>query len=288
MAYQLLVLDLDGTVLSRDLIISPVVVEAIQRARERGVIVTIATGRVYSSAVQFLPALGIDQPIICFQGALVRDPQTGTILYEAGLGSDRAVEALQHLQAAGVETVLFHGEDTVVGRWSPELDLYLSFHPGAEADVRIVPDLIHYARANPPIKLLFSTHPDKLDEAVSSLSDASQGRMSVVRSHMHFGEVTAPGVDKGSAIRSLAEHLGVQRENVIAIGDEENDLPMLTWAGLGLAVGNAPDSVRSSVQEVLPSIADDGVATAIERYILGDQVRYCNAGRSDPQSERQS
>lgn len=268
MTYRLLVLDLDGTVMTRDLTISDAVVGAIRRAQERGVIVTIATGRVYNSTMQFLPAIGIDSPVITFQGASIRNPSNGEIIHEANLDRTQAARAIDHLHAGGMFTIAFHGNETYVERWTDELDLYLSFHPGGEADVRIVPDLREFVMDNDPIKLLFATLPENLDQVVASLTSRMAGAASVLRSHEFFGEVTAPGIHKGSAIERLAMHLGIPREQVMAIGDEENDLPMIEWAGLGVAMASAPESVTSRADAVVPSIDEDGVAAAIELFLL--------------------
>lgn len=268
MTYRLLVMDLDGTVMTHQLTISPAVVDAIAAARSRGVITTIATGRVFNSATQFLPTIGVTGPVITFQGASIREPEDGTIIHEAGLSEQQAVRALDHLTNRGIFTIAFHGNETYVDRWSDELDLYLSFHPGGEEDVRIVPDLQEFVRQTAPIKLLFATDPAALDVAVADLADALNTGASVLRSHQFFGEVTAPGVHKGTAIQRLAAHLEIPREQVMAIGDEANDLPMIEWAGLGVAMASAPETVRSIADDVVPSIQDDGVAYAIRKYLL--------------------
>lgn len=264
---RLLVLDLDGTVMTGDLKISPAVPDAISQAIHHGVIVTIATGRVYSSAVRFLPALGINQPIASFQGAVVTDPVSGEIIHQAHLPGNVAAEAIAALDDLNVPALAFHGPYTWVDRPSPELDLYLSYHPG-EDGVRQTPDLVGLVKKNPPVKLLFSAMPGDLDGIIARLHQQLGDRASVFRSHQHFGEITPLGVHKGSAIVQLAKHFNVPRNAVVAIGDEANDLPMIEWAGLGLAMGNAPEHVRERADAVVPSIDEDGVAWAIRHYLL--------------------
>jgi Cof subfamily protein (haloacid dehalogenase superfamily) len=273
LTYRLLVLDLDGTVMDRDFNISQAVIDAVKTAREHGVLVTIATGRTFSSTLQFVPSIGGSEPLICYQGALIADPQTGNVLYQAGLSGQLAERAVAHLLARGIVPLAFCDGKTVVDRWSPELDLYLGFHPGGESDVLVVPDLVRYARDVEPIKLLFAAHPDELDAIVARLRLEFGNSASVVRSHPQLGEITAPGVDKGSAIEELARMLNVERDEVIAIGDEENDIPMIEWAGLGLAMANAPASVLAVADATIPPIGEDGVAVAIDRYLLDGIVR---------------
>lgn len=273
MTYRLLVLDLDGTVMDSNFNISQAVIDAVTGARERGALVTIATGRTFKSLLQFLPPIGGGEPVISYQGALIGDPQTGNILYQAGLSGQLAARAVEHLQTNGIIPLAFCEGKTVVDRWSPELDLYLSFHPGGESDVLVVPDLVGYARDFEPIKLLFAADPEELDSIVARLRLAFGNSASVVRSHRQLGEITAPGVDKGSAIAQLARLLNVEREEVIAVGDEENDIPMIEWAGLGLAMANAPASVLAVSDATVPPIDEDGVAVAIHRYLLDGVVR---------------
>lgn len=267
MRKRLLVLDLDGTVVTGDLRISPVVVDAIRRASKQGVITTIATGRVYSSAVQFLPTLGITQPIATFQGAVVTDPATGKVIHQAHLPGTAAAEAVTLLDDLGIPALAFHDAYTWVDRPSPELDLYLSYHPG-EDGIRQTSNLVRFVQENPPIKLLFSAEPGELDRVIARLSRQLGNLASVFRTHHHFGEVTPYGIHKGSAIVQLARHFEIPQAAVVAIGDEANDLPMIEWAGLGLAMGNAPAAVKERADAVIPSIDDDGVAWAIQRYLL--------------------
>lgn len=267
MQKRLLVLDLDGTVMTGDLRISPVVIKAIREATDTGIITTIATGRVYSSAIQFLPVLGINQPIATFQGAVVTDPVTNEVIHEAHLSGETAAEAIKALGEREIPAIAFHGPYTWVEHFGPELDLYLSYHPG-ENGVRQVPELARFVRETPPIKLLFAADPAELDAIVANLQSRLGNRASVFRTHYHFGEITPFGIHKGSAIVQLARHFNVPREAVVAIGDNANDLPMIEWAGLGLAMGNAPAHVQERADAVVPSIEEDGVAWAIRNYLL--------------------
>lgn len=273
MTYRLLVLDLDGTVMTSELTISPAVIAAIAEAQERGTTVAVATGRVYTSARQILQRLGISTPVIAFQGAVVRDPVSGQVIYSASIPANQAVDVTTRLREMGIYTLGFHGDNTIVDDWTPELDLYLSFHPGGEKEIVRVPDLIEFLRRNDPIKLQFVAAPDELDQLIADLSDEFEQGVSVMRSHHNFGEVTAPSVHKGTALERLANHLGIPQREVMAIGDRENDLQMIEWAGLGLAMANAPQAVIEAADAVVPSILDDGVAWAIEHYLLDGKVR---------------
>jgi Cof subfamily protein (haloacid dehalogenase superfamily) len=279
--YRLLALDLDGTLMGPDLVISQEVKRAITRAKAQGIVVTVATGRVFNATLPFIEGLGIDGPIICYQGALVRHPVSREIYDHTSVPGALAADVVERLQRSGIFVMAFIDEKTCVTDRRLELDFYLSFHPGGEADVVIEPDLVRRVRHTPPTKLQFVADPLVVEQELAALSAQFTDTLSIVRSHPHFGEVTAPGITKGAALATLAARLGIASEDVIAIGDQENDVSMLVWAGLGLAMGNAPLEVRELADAVIPPVAESGVAWAIENYLLTDEVRYCSASTDE-------
>lgn len=136
----------------------------------------------------------------------------------------------------------------------------------------VASNLAEIAQATPPTKLMFFAEPQLVERELAHLTAHFGTGLSVVRSDATLGELTAPGLSKGLALAILARHLGVAREHVMAIGDENNDVPMLQWAGLGLAMGNAPSSVQGAADAVIPSVEEDGVAWAIREYLLGKEA----------------
>lgn len=267
MNYRLLALDLDGTVMDADLVISDAVRRAVAAATERGVIVTLATGRMFFATLPYAQRLGVRDPLICYQGALVRHPITNEVYSHVTMPGDLAAEALQMLLDDDVFVIAYIDERLCIARRRDELDFYLKMHPEG-AEIVVDPALPARAAAAPPTKLLIVAEPPVVEQTLARLTPRFAGSLSLVRSHRYFGELTAPNISKGAALATLAERLQIPREQVMAIGDQENDLPMITWARLGLAVGNAVESVRAAAAAVLPSVREDGVAYAIERYLL--------------------
>lgn len=266
MTYRLLALDLDGTILGHDLAIRSEVEQAIIAAQTSGIIVTLATGRMFGATLPYAEQLRINGPLICYQGALTRHSRTGEIYAHAAMPGLLAAEAISDLLANDRFVVAYIDERLCVAAHRPELDLYLRWHPEG-AEVVVANDLAALAAAAPPTKLLFVAEPPIVEREVARMETHFDGRLSVVRSHALFGELTAPGVNKGAALANLAARLGIPREQVIAIGDQENDLPMITWAGLGLAMGNAPATVRQAAHAVIPTVEEAGVAWAIDHYL---------------------
>lgn len=267
MTYRLLALDLDGTVVDQSLAISGAVRNAIAAAQASGCKVTIATGRTFMATMPFVNALGIIDPVICYQGALVRHPLTGEVFASAVIPGDLAAEALGLLQKAGIFTIVYSDERLYVAERRHELDTYLVFHPEG-AEVVVEPNLVDEIAKLRPAKLLFMADSDVIERELRRMARHFAGRLSSVRSHAIFGELTPLGITKGTALAEMASQLGIPRDQVIAIGDHENDLPMIEWAGLGLAMGNAIPRVRQIADAVIPTVQEDGVAWAIEKYIL--------------------
>jgi Cof subfamily protein (haloacid dehalogenase superfamily) len=266
--YRLLALDIDGTIVGSDLTIPSTVADAIAAAQARGIRVTLATGRMFGATRPFAAQLGIRDPLICYQGGMVRDPISGEIYEHTIMDGNLAAEAIDLLREAGIFVIAYIDERLCVAERRPELDLYLTWHPEG-AEVVVAPDLAGFVAATPPTKLLFSAEPAVVEREMLRMAAHFEGRLAVIRSHAIFGELTALGISKGSALKALAQRLGIPREQVVAIGDHENDLPMIAWAGLGLAMGNAIPAVLEAADAVIPSVDEFGVAWAIEHYLLG-------------------
>jgi Cof subfamily protein (haloacid dehalogenase superfamily) len=267
MPYKLLALDLDGTLMGSDLIIAPEVHEAVADAQARGIYVTIATGRMYFATLPYAQRLRITAPIICYQGGMVRNPLSGEILHHITMDGPTAAEALVALAEGGVFALTYIDERLYISERRPELDTYLSYHPEG-VEVIVEPELPVLAAEHAPTKILFMAEPPIVERELVRMAALLGERASAIRSHALFGELTAPGISKGLALAMLAEDLGVTREETVAIGDQENDLSMIAWAGLGLAMGNAIPKVKAAAAAVLPPVSEAGVAWAIRRYIL--------------------
>lgn len=272
MTYRLVALDLDGTLMASDLIIAPAVRAAIAAARARGVYVTVATGRMFGATLPFARQLDLRDPVICYQGALIRHPVTGAIGAHTPMDGEVAAEAVELLLAAGIFVIAYVDERLCFTAHRAEFDYYLRHHPeGAETVIR--PDLPDLLRATPPTKLLFIAEPEIVTRELARLAPHFGPRAVTTRSHTHYGELTAPGVSKGRALATLAAQLGVPRDAVIAIGDQENDRAMIAWAGLGLAMGNATPAIKAAADAVIPAVTEEGVAWALRRYVLdGDSA----------------
>ncbi len=269
----LIALDLDGTLIGEDLVLGPRTTAAIRAARARGVAVSIVTGRMTTSALPFARELGLVDPIVAYQGALVRalplakhDPRLGRILAHRPLAADAAREVIAWSRSVGLEPHVNHLERFVIQADDPRAEDYSSWL-GARAEV--VPDLrawlIH------PISKVISVAAasDPIPESV--LVEGRRrfaGRAAVTISHPRFLEFLAPGVSKLVGVRHLARRARVPLGRVLAIGDQFNDVEMIAGVGHGTAMRGAPTAVRAAARYLAPPLTEEGAAQMIERLVL--------------------
>ncbi|WP_448380532.1 Cof-type HAD-IIB family hydrolase [Gloeomargarita sp.] len=273
---RLLVLDLDGTVVGEENRITPAVKAAVQAVQQRGIHVAIATGRMYRSALRFYRELNLTLPLLSYQGAWIQDPHTGTRHRHWPVAPERALELLAYFEQAEWRphlSVHFYLDDQLyVQEMRPDTDQYAKrtlIEPIVVEDLRRV---LAQATVAPTKVLAVSEDPAIIEEMLNALQKRySSQELYLTRSAPIYFEATNPKVNKGVAVRYLAEELlGLTPAQVVAIGDNYNDLEMLQYAGVGIAMGNAPLPVQQQADWVAPSVADDGVVAAIKTWVLGE------------------
>ena len=268
-AWEVLAVDLDGTIVVDGERIRPAVWRSLRVAVQRGVRVVLATGRGAQPALRYALRLQLRTPVICYQGGMICDPGTGRPIYERTLSPETAIQIVRWGRARGRHLLLF-AEDQM---WAED-----ARYPQALYDrwmglpLREVPSLEELLSAGRVRRIhkLIDLLPERergAEEAVPWRT-AFEGRVQVVRSHPMFLEILAPDASKGRALAWLAARWGVPRERVIAVGDAENDLSMIRWAGLGIAMGQADARVRAEADWVAPPVDEDGVVAVVERFIL--------------------
>ncbi len=268
---RLLVLDLDGTVVGDSNQINPVVKQAIAAAQARGVQVAIATGRMFRSALRFHQDLGITLPLMTYQGALIKDPATDELLRHLTVPQDLAIQILDYLEQSDLQQQLsihcYKDDRLFVRTLTPGSTDYAK-----RSNIEPIPvgDLRSLVQEGEPTKILaLSEDTALIDQLWRSLSQCyTPDQLYFTKSVPTFLEATHPLANKGTAVHFLAEKLGLDAGNVMAIGDNFNDLEMIQYAGVGIAMGTAPDAVKAAATWVAPDVESDGVAAAIEQFIL--------------------
>ncbi|NCN04952.1 MAG: HAD family phosphatase [Spirochaetales bacterium] len=267
MAIKLLATDMDDTLLSHDLSISPGNKEALEAAEDLGVHIVLASGRSLFSMSPYVKSLGIDTHegyVISWNGALVTDAQTQKPLFEYFLEPSVINEAIDYcvkhdlsLQTQKDSRIFVIN----VNRYA-ELDVAVS-------KMELVPSDREGFLSMPLPKLILPGDPDALTPIENMLKPHFGDRARLFRSKPYFLEIMPPEADKGLALAHLAEILGVKQEEVMAIGDAGNDKHMIEWAGIGVAMANATEEVRKVANWVTTKTNDeDGFAEALRRFVL--------------------
>ena len=223
----------------------------------------VVTGRMFQAVRPYLDEAGLDDPVICYQGALVADPVSGEFLRHIPIPLPEAREAMDAVLDAGFHLNCYVDDELYVAAETPEAHAYADLN---RVEMHVVGDLRAWLREE-PTKLVAVGDPDALDELEAVLKPRFRGRLFVSKSLPHFLEFAHPDVSKGSGLAFVAERLGFTAAETVACGDGENDRELLDWAGFGVAVANAHPEILARAQLVVPSVDDEGVALLFDAYL---------------------
>jgi len=237
--------------------------KALGAARDAGVHTVIVTGRMFQSALPYAREAGIEDPLVCYQGAVVADPTTGEFLRHVPIPLELARETIAAVEGEGYPLNVYVDDELYVARETEESEAYARFQNLA---VHPVGDLLAWLDM-PPTKLVSVGDPLELDGLEARMKARFDGRLYISKSLPHFLEFAHPSVTKGSGLEFLAGVVGFTREETIAFGDGENDVELLEWAGYAVAVANAHPKVLAVADFVCPSVDEEGVAQVIESYM---------------------
>jgi Cof subfamily protein (haloacid dehalogenase superfamily) len=266
MEIKMVALDLDDTLLDSDLKISSACVDAIQRARQKGVIITLSTGRMFKSALPYARQLGIDVPIITYQGAWVKNSLSGEVLYYKPVPALLAQQVMTYFKEQGVHYHTYFNDELCIETTSAEADDYARL---AGVKAHLHPDLIAALDDYDAMKIMaISPHEPQLLAMEKNLKERFAGQLYITRSKPFYLEVMNRLAGKAMALELIARHYGFERTEVMAIGDSFNDLDMIKWAGLGVAMDNAMEAVKEAADFVTFSNDEEGVTEALQRFVL--------------------
>lgn len=265
--YKLIALDMDGTLLNKNHKISKENKEAIKKAREKGTKVVLASGRPIDGLEKYLKELDLiteEDYVMSFNGSLVQKVKSKEAIVKTALkGSD-----LLYLYELSKElNVDIHGFSKL-GCITPRMNPYSDIE-GELNDIKV--HLVDFDTINPKediIKVMMVDEPKKLDEAMRLLPEEVFEKYNVVKSAPYFLEFMNKETSKGTALKVLADELGLKKEEIIGVGDAGNDLDMIKYAGLGVAMGNGFEEVKAVANFITKTNEEHGVAHVIEKFIL--------------------
>jgi len=248
---------------AEDALLRPRTAAAITATRAAGVHVIVVTGRMFRSVRPYVLEAGLDDPVICYQGAVVADPRSGEFLRHVPIPRAVALEAIDAVVARGFHVNCYVDDLLYVAEVTPEARAYADFQ---DIDIHPVGPLREWLHAD-PTKLVAVGDPAALDELEAELKPHFRGRLYVSKSLPHFLEFAHPDVSKGAGLQFVADRLGFTPAQTVACGDGENDRELLDWAGFGVAVANARPDILARADLVVPSVDDEGVAALLEAYL---------------------
>ena len=265
--YKLIALDMDGTLLNDEKKISPANYEAIQQARENGVKVVLASGRPLVGFRKYLEELELvseDDYAVAFNGALVQSSEGGEIVSKTTLTVDdykylyELSKELKVNMHALTETTVISPVDSKYTRLEAEMN-------GISSEIANVYDVPSDTTV---VKVMFVDEPEIIEEIMNKIPEAVSDKYTIVRSAPFYLEFLHKSVNKGAGVAALAEMLNIKQEEVICIGDAGNDIHMIKYAGLGVAMGNAFPEVKRTANFITKTNEEDGVAHVIKKFIL--------------------
>jgi hypothetical protein len=274
MDYKLICIDMDGTLLNDKKNISDRNLRTIKLAYDKGARIAVCTGRIFTSADFFSELLGVKSPVIASNGAYIIEKDRNEVVYKGILGFEKCNKLLSVFRRYDISPH-YYTKDTI---FTEKLIYSSKFYEAVnktlpmdkQVKIKLVKDWNEvFQKYEKEIfkGIAVDDDLDKIQKAKNVL--INMGDFEVVSSRYDNFEVMNKGVSKGSAVKILANYYGITREQVICIGDSENDISMIKFAGLGVAMGNGDDDVKAAAGYVTDDNNCDGVAKAIEKFVLG-------------------
>ncbi|URZ03592.1 Cof-type HAD-IIB family hydrolase [Clostridium felsineum] len=276
MKYKLICIDMDGTLLNSKRRISYETKEAIREAHLKGIDIVITTGRIYSNAAFYSELIGVKSPVIASNGAIIRG-KNDKIIYEKAISVDillRITEICNKLQGR----LAFHTKDSAIcGSKIAYLVMCFVFFKSVmkgDSKIKYINNYNRYLESfGKDDKIIKCEIVDISANKIAALKEELKkiDDIELVCSSRYNIEITAKSASKGNAIKILSQQYGVKREEIIAIGDSENDLSMIEYGGVGVAMGNGVEKVKKIADYITDTNDNDGVAKVIRKFAINEE-----------------
>ena len=278
MKYNMVCIDMDGTLLGRRKGISEENKRAIKEAHDMGVEIVVTTGRLYNNALYFSKFLGVDSPVVAANGAIVIDQKTNEVIYECSIPKEECIKILEILIKYNT-FFQFNTKDTIYcNNWLTKVSTqcYMTKQVCCEhlnvkyINVRSKEEWIRIFNNEDMDKSIvispFKSTILKIKNEINSLNDIVS-----FSSGGHSLEINYGNASKGNAVKALLDKYNISEKELICIGDNENDMSMIELAGLGIAMGNAIPKIKNIADYITDTNRNDGVAKAINKFILKEK-----------------
>lgn len=266
--YKLIALDMDGTLLTSDKIITENTKNAIKAAENKGIKIVLASGRPLKGLTRYLEELDLfsgNDYVLSYNGGLVQNTRTEQIVSKISL---RGADLKRIYEVSKKANINIHAFSAKNGLITPKVSKYTQYEADMNGIDVTIKDFNTVDDNEDIIKIMMVDEADILDPAIEKLPKELYEKYSIFKSAPFFLEFTNKEVDKGLGLKKLGEHLGIRQEEIIACGDAGNDLSMVKYAGLGVAMGNAIEEVKNAANFITASNDEDGIVNVIEKFIL--------------------
>ena len=254
--------DIDGTILGNNFEFSPAVINCIKDLTNKGIKVVLVTGRMHLAALKLAKKLNITTPIVSYQGGLIKE-QNGNTLYEKTLNPERAKEVIKWAKGNNIHINLYMDDYLYVENDNIAIKRYTGerFIPYEVCNF----DDLEIKNVNKILAIDFE-NPDKVTGWVEYLKK-QMPELYIVKSTPYFCEVSSPEAKKSCAVEFLSKYYNIKKEEILSIGDQDNDIELLKAGGIAVAMGNASKKLKACADYITDSIDNDGFVKAIEKYV---------------------
>ncbi len=259
--YRLCALDLDDTLLNSHQELSERNERAVRGILEKGVHIVLASGRIHSSAKRFADKLNLDAPIISCNGAMVRTPISNEIWLDESIPGELCIPVMDYCEQNNLQLNYYRDDVVYSKEYTSWLQLY---HTRTKVPLKIIPDFYSQMRGLPSTKLVIVDSPERTDALTPIFKEMLGQHLYITKTTDEYLEFMPLQANKGSALRLVAERLGVDMSETLAFGDGHNDIPLLQAAGMGIAVGNAKAQLKAVAGRVIGHHDEDSVGIALE------------------------
>ena len=264
MVYKLIATDMDGTLLTSKDEISSETICAIKAAIDKGMIFTLSTGRPLQGVKKYIDQLGLDCPVITYNGAVIAHSKTGQILFSQDMDGAEAEKVYAKAMEKGVMFIVWSQNKLYASEISDKTHFYEGI---TSTKAELLTDFDKVLQQG-ITKMLWYDDPEQLEKYICELKNENFQNTTFTKSRAYFLEFFSNKVSKAVAMEKLGEYYGISSEEMIAVGDQTNDLPMIEYAGLGVAMENAVDKVKSVADYITLSNNENGVADVINKFVL--------------------
>lgn len=262
---KMLVLDIDGTIFKKDYTASERVKQTLKTLVKKGIKVVLCTGRMYAATKQIAKELELDTPVISYQGGLVKnflnDEKT---LFEKTMDETLSLDVIKELKKRNIFFNLYINDELLVEHDSILIQQYVD---ARNIKYRIVGNCENLNLKGMNKILAIDDDVNLIENLQKEMAQRYKDKLYVIRSTPRFCEFSNPEATKGNAVRFLADMWGIKKEEIMACGDQDNDIEMLLAAGVKVAMGNATEDLKKIADYITDSVDNDGVVKAVEKFI---------------------